>query len=117
MKVANSEKVPAQPVEEGAQGTTIRWLISKESGAPNFAMRLFEVAPGGYTPNHHHAWEHEVFILSGRGAVYTSKEATAISVQPLVPGTAVLVEPQEEHQFRNTGDEPLRMLCLIPHTS
>jgi len=117
MKVTNTEKVPAQPVEEGAQATTIRWLISKESGAPHFAMRLFEIAPGGYTPQHHHSWEHEVFILSGRGVVYTSKGGTAISVQPLVPETAVLVEPEEEHQFRNTGDEPLRMLCLIPHTS
>ena len=102
--------------EPGARGVTIRVLMGDDIGAPNFAMRHFEVAPGGNTPYHTHPWEHEVFILSGRGVVYTSKEATAISRQPLVAGTAVLVEPQEEHQFRNTGEEPLRMLCLVPHT-
>jgi len=110
MKVIRVEEVPAQEVERGAEKTTVRWLISRDTGAPNFAMRLFEIAPGGFTPRHQHAWEHEVFILSGRGVLVTAE-----GEEPLEPGTAVLVEPQDLHQFRNTGTEPLRMLCLIPH--
>jgi len=39
-----------EPEEEGAKAMRIRWLITKEDGAKNFAMRLFEVETGGYTP-------------------------------------------------------------------
>jgi len=110
MKVTKDDVVPAERVEAGAQGTTVRWLITKDIGAPNFAMRLFEVAPGGHTPRHQHAWEHEVFILSGTGVVCTAEGDLALE-----RGVAILVEPNDDHQFRNTGTEPLRMLCLIPH--
>ncbi len=30
-------------------------------------------------------------------------------------GHFVYVEPNKVHQFRNTGDKPLKFLCLIPH--
>jgi quercetin dioxygenase-like cupin family protein len=110
MKVIHSHEVPADVVEQGAEGTTIRWLIAKDDGAPNFAMRLFEVAPDGCTPRHQHDWEHEVFILSGEGVVRTADGDVALK-----GGSAVLVAPSDDHQFRNTGAEPLRMLCMIPH--
>ena len=125
MKVVRAEEVPAEAVGEGAQGTTIRWLISKEMGAPNFAMRLFEIAPGGHTPLHQHPWEHEVYILSGTGCVSVVRKEgkteeggvwSASYATDLKPGTAVLVEPNEKHQFHNTGSEPLCMLCLVPHS-
>ncbi len=49
MKVIRWSEMQAAPVtEEGAQHTTIRWLISRADGAPNFAMRLFELAPDDY---------------------------------------------------------------------
>ena len=110
MKIVNSEDITAETVEEGAEKTTIRWLIAKDDGAPNFAMRLFEIAPEGCTPRHQHAWEHEVFVLSGSGVIRSADGDLSLG-----PGTAVLVEPNDDHQFRNTGDEPLRMICLIPH--
>jgi quercetin dioxygenase-like cupin family protein len=50
-------------------------LITKEMGAPNFVMRLFEIDPDGYSPFHTHAWEHEVFVLEGEGTVLTEKTA------------------------------------------
>ena len=53
----------------GAQGCSIRWLVGEAEGAPNFAMRQFEVAVGGHTPKHSHPYEHEVFVLEGRGVV------------------------------------------------
>ena len=55
MKVQHYTEVAAEQVGE-ANNTTIRWLISKADGAPNFYMRLFEVGPGGSTPHHEHAW-------------------------------------------------------------
>jgi quercetin dioxygenase-like cupin family protein len=110
MKIVHSHEVAAQPVqEEGAKGATVRWLISRPEGAPNFAMRLFELQPGGSTPRHSHAWEHEVFILEGSVEIWSERGPVQVS-----SGDAVLVLPDEQHQFRNTGQSPARFLCLVP---
>jgi quercetin dioxygenase-like cupin family protein len=113
MKVNHYQSVAAKPVEmEGASGCTVRWLVSESDGAPTFAMREFEVAPGGYTPRHSHDYEHEVFVLEGSGAVYEGEEQ-----HPLKAGDVVLVQPNEVHQFRNLSDKPMRFLCLIPNSA
>ena len=111
MKVAHFEQIPNDDVKmEGAAGCRMRCLIGPDDGAPSFTMRQFEVAPGGNTPRHAHAYEHEVFVLEGAGVVWD-----AGGERPLRPGTAVFVPPKEMHQFRNTGPGPLKFLCLIPH--
>ncbi len=70
MKVQPHEDVPSAAVDmPGAHLCRVRWLIGQPDGAPNFAMRQFEVAPGGYTPKHSHPYEHEVFVLEGSGVV------------------------------------------------
>lgn len=109
MNVQHYTDVPAQDVEQGAAGVRIRWLIGEEAGAPNFAMRHFEVAPGGHTPFHSHEWEHEVFGLSGE-AIVVGEEGE----RPFRAGDSVFVPPREKHQFRNTGPEPLTMICMVP---
>lgn len=101
--------VPADDVEGEAVGVKIRWLIDEKSGAPNFAMRHFEVAPGGHTPLHSHAWEHEVFGLSGEGVV-----VGADGEKPFRAGDFVFMPPGEKHQFRNTGSDSLTMICIVP---
>jgi quercetin dioxygenase-like cupin family protein len=103
--------VPAQSAEE-AEGVVVRWLLTKEDGAPHFAMRVFDVAPGHSTPYHAHWWEHEVFVLAGQGAV---RDASGDQTE-LRPGSVVLVPGDERHCFRNVGDDTLRFICLVPHT-
>ena len=111
MNVQHYESVSQQPVDmEGSSGCHVRSLISEAAGAPNFAMRQFEVAPGGYTPRHSHPYEHEVFVLAGQGEVYEGD-----APHPIQQGDVFLVTPDEIHQFRNTGDAPLMFLCLIPN--
>ena len=110
MKLVHSSQVEPQDVaEEGASDVAVRWLISRPEGAPNFAMRLFEVRPGGYTPLHEHSWEHEVYIIEGEAEVISKS-----GPQGLATGDAVLVLPGETHQFRNAGTSPARFLCMIP---
>jgi len=46
MKLFHQTSIEAEEVPEPAVGVKIRWLINKEMGAPNFAMRLFEMEPG-----------------------------------------------------------------------
>jgi len=99
-----------EPSEQGVKDVKLRWLISKKDGAENFAMRLFEIKPDGYTPLHQHDWEHEIFILEGNG---TTKSKT--SKEPFKEGDIFFVPSMEWHQFVNTGNETLKFLCLIPY--
>lgn len=111
MKVCHYESIPAQAVEkDGARGCRVRWLVDASDGAPNFAMRYFEIAPGGVTPRHSHDYEHEVFVLDGEGVVYEGDQE-----HPLRTGDVIYVAPQDVHQFRNTGDAPLKFICLVPN--
>jgi quercetin dioxygenase-like cupin family protein len=113
MKVSHYEQTPAKPVEmEGSAGCCVRWLVDEHDGAPTFAMRQFEVAPGGHTPRHFHDYEHEVFVLEGSGVVLEGDRE-----HPLRAGDVVLVKPNEVHQFRNPGSAPLKFLCLIPNSA
>jgi quercetin dioxygenase-like cupin family protein len=112
--VTEAEAMLVRRVEETAPNTEIpgvalRTLIGEEQGAPRFAMRVFEVAPGGSTPFHDHWWEHEVFILGGTGVVRTVDGET-----PLKSEDAVLVPGGEMHCFTNIGSEPFRFICVIP---
>jgi quercetin dioxygenase-like cupin family protein len=59
---------------------------------------------------HRHPYEHEIFILSGIGI---AKEATG-QEEEINPGDFFFIEPDVEHSFINTGDEPLELICCIP---
>ena len=110
MKVFPYQNVEAKNADEGASKLKVRWLINKEMGAPNFAMRLFEMEPKGYSPLHSHPWEHEVFILEGEGVVVSSEGEKKFRT-----GDVVFVLPNEKHQFKNTGAKTLKFLCLVPN--
>lgn len=113
MKVSHYSATPQQPVEmPGSAGCRVRWLIGAADAAPNFAMRQFEVEPGGYTPRHQHDYEHEVYVVAGRGEVIENG-----TPHPINAGDIVYVAPNEIHQFRNTGGQPLEFLCLIPNSA
>jgi quercetin dioxygenase-like cupin family protein len=110
MLIRDVNEVDQTKVEtEGAEGVHIRWLISEETGAPNFAMREFTIEPGGRTPRHAHDWEHEVYVLAGNGTVVSEEEETQ-----LLPGSVVFVPGGEMHNFKNSGAETFRFLCLVP---
>ncbi len=111
MKVTHYDKITLEDVNiEGSKATKIRWMIAEKDGAPNFAMRMFEVQPGGFTPYHSHSWEHEVFILEGEGMFVTEEKEI-----PFKAWDAIYADPYMKHQFRNTGEGILRFLCLVPH--
>jgi quercetin dioxygenase-like cupin family protein len=94
---------------EGARDVTVRVLLGEADGAPGFTMRLFELAPGGHTPRHSHAHEHEIIVLGGSGTLQAAQ-----GEHSLAPGTVALVEPHDEHQFR-AGEQGMRIICLVPH--
>lgn len=108
MKIHSWDSVEPAPSDHG-EGVSIRWVINREHGAPNFAMRVIEVQPGSATPFHAHWNEHEVYILEGRGTVKGSEGDRTLGI-----GDVVYVAPNEEHQFVNSGAEPFKFICVVP---
>ena len=107
MHVGSWRDVEGKAVTEaGAGGVTIRVLMGDNVGAPNFTLRHFEVAPGGHTPFHAHPWEHEVFVLSGKGKVKRKDGETEVG-----PGSFVFVPPDEEHAFANAAGRDASRSC------
>ena len=110
MKIHAAKSVEATIMNNDvAKGVTARVLLGKNDGAPNFCMRMFEIAPGGHTPKHAHAWEHEMFYHAGKGEVFGEGRWN-----PVLAGDVVLVKGGEDHQVRNTGGDPLVFICLVP---
>jgi quercetin dioxygenase-like cupin family protein len=96
-------------IEETTQGLTIRRVIDQVDGARDFLMDVFEIESGGWTEMHEHPWEHQVFVVSGEGEVTGPDETTIF-----VPGQVIFIAPDEKHQFRNTGTDPVLFVCSIP---
>jgi quercetin dioxygenase-like cupin family protein len=110
VKHVHYDQVPAeQTTAAGAAGVRVRWLISAEDGAPNFCMRRFEVEPGGRTPHHSHSWEHEIYVLEGKGILHCEGRE-----HPFQPGDVVYLAPEEEHYFAADEESGAVFLCLIP---
>ena len=112
MLIRRAHEMSGTPVAmDGAEGVTMRMMVGRADGAPNFAMRHFTVEPGGHTPQHSHNYEHEVFIVDGSGRVEQDGQ-----LHDLRSGDVVYVPPNTIHQFVNTGTDPLKFLCLVPVT-
>lgn len=99
----------AEEFGDEAPGVAIRWVIDKKHGAENYALRVIEVEAGGHTPHHTHWFEHENFIIEGEGEVQIGD-----SVHTIGPGDVIFVPGDVKHQYRNTGQSPLKFLCGIP---
>lgn len=110
MKILNYKDVEPKEAGEGASRVKMRWLISKEIGANNFAMRFIEIEPEGFSPLHDHSWEHEIFVLEGEGLTTNGKDEKKIK-----EGDSVFIPPNETHQTRNVGSKTLKLLCMIPY--
>jgi quercetin dioxygenase-like cupin family protein len=110
-KAVHYSEINAEGMDEcGVGNVNIRWLITQKDGAEHFAMRYFEMAPGGQSPHHSHEWEHEVFILDGTCLVVCGNQQKKVGA-----GYAVFIPPNTIHHFENKGANILRFLCLVPH--
>lgn len=111
MIIKKMTDVPPQDVKmDGAANVKVRVLLGPSDHAPTFAMRLFELAPGGHTPFHSHPFEHEVVVLEGDIAAVDESGS-----HPVQKGEVLLVMPNEKHQFVNrSGVNSARFLCMVP---
>jgi quercetin dioxygenase-like cupin family protein len=107
----NIDEIPEEGINRSYKpGVSIRYLILEEFGAPNFEMRYFELEKGMVTSMDLHEFEHEVFVLRGRGRLFVEGREYGLK-----PKDAVLIEGNEQHQLRQEGDEPFGFLCIVPN--
>ena len=106
MKV--SSYLDTKPIQ-ALPGVVRREVICADKGAKNFCMRVFDVEPGSSTPSHEHPWEHEMYILSGKGLAVGEQGETEIARD-----SVVFIPPNEHHCIRNNGNKTLRLICVIP---
>ena len=98
----------------GLPGRVSREIVSGASGSDAVTLRLVEIpvevegGPGrGY--HAHPDTEECIHVLSGTGLFCTEDEE-----RPVAAGDTVLVPRKERHYTRNTGREPLALLCFFP---
>lgn len=88
----------------------MRWLVGRRTGAKTYAMRLFEIKPGGIIPLHTHPEEHEIFILEGEAKVLGGNEGLVAKKDDVV-----FVPSDLPHGYDNTqGTKSFRFICVIP---
>lgn len=89
-------------------GSVIRELI-RPGGEVNAVMSVAEatVQPGGQTFMHVHKQSQEIYHITGGSALMNLGDEE-IAVEP---GDTVLIPAGMSHNVRNTGSEPLKILC------
>jgi quercetin dioxygenase-like cupin family protein len=106
MQIRNFDDVAVMPY---AGGIAKRVMIGPKQGAPTFVMRIFDLPRGGSSPWHQHDWEHEVYVLVGKGFAVSKDGET-----PIRPGDSIFIAPNEMHCLKNGGRGAFRFMCLVP---
>ncbi|WP_028584957.1 cupin domain-containing protein [Desulfogranum mediterraneum] len=108
MYVKKMTEVAAEAVPVG-EGVSRKILISPQEG-PNFAMRSFTIAAGGFMPMHTNSVEHEQLILNGRARVSIADQVLEVEKDDVV-----FIPSGVPHSYTTLGDEPFTFLCLVPN--
>jgi quercetin dioxygenase-like cupin family protein len=104
----------AQAKSMGLPGRKSLEIVSGEKGSQAVTLRLVEIPvprPGEALrgPHYHQGFEECIHVMSGEGCT----EADS-GKHPLKPGDTILIPSGEKHVTRNTGHEPLVLLCFFP---
>lgn len=94
---------------DAADGLCKGVLIGPDEGAPNFAIRRFELEPGTEVPKHTNEVEHGQYVLAGEYVVGIDDEEYELS-----PGDSVFIPAGTVHWYRNDGDEVGSFICVVP---
>jgi len=104
----------AQAKSMGLPGRKSLEIVSGEKGSSAVTLRLVEIpvpTPGATArgPHYHQGFEECIFVMAGEGCT----EADSGNY-PLRAGDTILIPAGEKHMTRNTGKEPLVLLCFFP---
>ena len=107
--IKRSDEIEYERVD-AADGLRKGVLIDEGDGAPNFAIRRFELDAGAAVPEHTNAVEHEQYVLAGEYVVGIGDEEYTVSA-----GDSLLIPAGTVHWYRNESDRPGAFLCAVPN--
>ncbi len=94
---------------DAVKNASMKVLVGPEQGWQSHVMRVVELAKDGFSPCHAHPWPHINYMLEGEGILILNGEAHAVTA-----GSFAYVPSNTEHQFKNSGDQPFRFICIVP---
>ena len=94
---------------EDIKGVSRRDVLTADDGVTVVCMQIIEISPHASTASHYHPWEHELFIVSGKGLAVGDEGSI-----PIDQGTIVFIPANEPHCFVNTASDTLRFVCVEP---
>jgi len=98
----------------GLPGRKSLEIVSGEKGSQAVTLRLVEIPvakPGDALrgPHFHQGFEECIYVMSGEGCTEADSGRHSLKA-----GDTILIPPGEKHVTRNTGNEPLVLLCFFP---
>jgi quercetin dioxygenase-like cupin family protein len=102
--VKNIDEIEEMEMEGGAR---IRWLITHKDGAPTFSMRYITIAKDKETPAHTHEYEHEIFVIKGKGEITLGDEKKQLS-----EGKFIFIPGNIFHKIHANDD--MVVICVVP---
>jgi quercetin dioxygenase-like cupin family protein len=94
---------------KGVSQVTRSNVIGPPEGWAENTMRVFTIAPGGFTPHHQHDYEHVNYVIKGKGTLTIGDETFKLEEKDFA-----FVPPNAMHQFRNPNAEPFEFICIVP---
>lgn len=91
------------------KNANMKVAVSPKEGWEDHVMRIMEVGPDGFTPKHSHPWPHINYVIQGEGTLLLDGVEN-----PIKSGSYSFVPPDKLHQFKNTGKETLKFICIVP---
>ncbi len=108
MYVKKMEDIKREKVDAGEK--TSRQVLIGPNEAPNFALRRFEISPGGYMPEHTNSVEHEQFVLAGQAEIGIGNNTYMVKKNDVV-----YIPANVSHWYKVIGNETFEFLCAVPN--
>jgi mannose-6-phosphate isomerase-like protein (cupin superfamily) len=98
----------------GLPGRTALEIVPGAFGASGITLRKVEIPVPAHddssrTGHVHNAFEECIYVLAGEGMTEADSGSYALKA-----GDAIVIPCGEKHATRNTGTEPLVLLCFFP---
>ncbi|ADW67134.1 cupin domain-containing protein [Granulicella tundricola] len=91
----------------GVVGDTYTLLLTGKDTAGRLSLIDMHVPPGGGPPPHRHDFEETFIVLDGELSAIFRGQKMAVKA-----GETVHIPSNAPHQFHNSSDKPVRMLCI-----
>ena len=112
MKVIRNDEVAKQDATDAPLffgGKVFRQPLVSDGASKYFSFNMVGFAAGARNKFHTHTSDQILYVTKGTGIVATESEEATVN-----EGDTILIPAGEPHVTRNTGSEPLMLLCFFP---